>query len=107
MVVHRGLRSVYEEAAKRLEEGRLGDGSALDADQRAFFRSIMITIEGIRQMAENLAVEAESLAAKPGGRDWRRAELLESAAACRHVPFEPARTYLEGLPAVWPVLVAP
>ncbi len=106
MVVHRGLRSVYEEAAKRLEEGRLGDGSALDEDQRAFFRSIMITIEGIRQMAENLAVEAESLAAKPGVPDWRRAELLESAAACRHVPFEPARTYLEGLQAVWLVHVA-
>jgi formate C-acetyltransferase len=106
MVVHQGLKSAYEEAAKRLEEGRLGDGSALDADQRAFFRSVMITIEGIRRMAENLAIEAESLAGRPDLPEWRRTELLESAAACRHVPFEPARTYLEGLQAVWLVHVA-
>jgi len=106
MVVHQGLRSVYDEAAKRLEEERLADGSALDADQRAFFRSVMITIEGIRQMAQNLAIEAESLAGRPGVPESRRAELLESAAACRHVPFEPARTYLEGLQAVWLVHVA-
>ncbi|MBM4443952.1 MAG: hypothetical protein FJ020_01450 [Chloroflexi bacterium] len=106
MVVHQGLRSVYDEAAKRLEEGRLGDGSALDADQRAFFRSVMITIEGIRQMAENLAIEAEGLAGRPDLPEWRMVELLESAAACRHVPYQPARTYLEGLQAVWLVHVA-
>lgn len=106
MVVHEGLRSVYQEAAKRLEDERLADGSALDADQIAFFRSVMITIEGIRQMAQNLAVEAERLAGTPGLPEWRRTELLESAAACRHVPFEPARTYLEGLQAVWLVHVA-
>jgi len=106
MVVHEGLRRPYEEAASRLEKGRLADGSLLDADQRAFFRSIMITIDGIRNMAGNLAAEAERIANGPGVSEQRKAELLESARACRHVPFEPARTYLEGLQAVWLVHVA-
>jgi len=106
MVVHQGLKSVHEEAATRLEEGKLADGSTLDTDQIAFFRAVMITIEGIRQMAQNLAAEAEMLARGPNVPEWRKAELLESAAACRHVPFEPARTYLEGLQAVWLVHMA-
>ena len=106
MVVHEGLRRPYEEAKLRLKEGRLADGSPLDADQRAFFRSVIITIDGIRKMAENLAAEAENMAKRPGISEQRRAELLESASACRWVPFEPARTYLEGLQATWLVHVA-
>ncbi len=106
MVVHEGLCRPYEEARQRLEEGRLSDGSLLDADQRAFFRSVVITIDGIRKMAENLALEAQNMASRPGVPEWRKVELLESAKACRRVPFEPARTYLEGLQATWLVHVA-
>ncbi len=51
----------------------------LNADQRAFFRSVIITIDGIRKMAENLAAEAERMASLPGVTEQRRAELLESA----------------------------
>ena len=83
MVVHEGLRSPYEDANLRLKEGRLADGSPLDADQRAFFHSVIITIDGIRKMAENLAVEAENMAKRPGISEQRKAELLESASACR------------------------
>ena len=106
MVVHEGLRRPYGEAKQRLDEGKLADGSPLNADQRAFFRSVIITIEGIRKMAENLAAEAERMASRSGVSEKRRTELLESAAACRRVPFEPARTYLEGLQATWLVHVA-
>ncbi len=101
MVVHEGLCSPYKEAQKRLEQGRFEDGSPLDNDQRAFYRSVAITIDGIREMAGNLADKAEMMASFPGIGGQRKAELLESAAACRRVPFEPARTYLEGLQAVW------
>jgi formate C-acetyltransferase len=106
MVVHEGLRGPYGEAKQRLEEGRLADGSRLDADQRAFFSSVLITIDGIRKMAENLAAEAEHLAQMKGESEQRRAELLAAAAACRRVPFEPARTYLEGLQATWLIHMA-
>ena len=106
MVVHEGLRHPYEEAKQRLKEGKLAEGSPLDADQMSFFRSVVITIDGIRMMAENLAAEAEKMAGRPGVTEQRRAELLASALACRRVPFEPARTYLEGLQATWLVHVA-
>jgi len=106
MVVREGLRRPYEEAGKRLQEGRLADGSTLDANQIAFYRSVRLTIDGIRKMAENLAAEAERMAASPGVSGQRRAELLASAQACRRVPFEPARTYHEGLQAVWIVHMA-
>jgi pyruvate formate-lyase/glycerol dehydratase family glycyl radical enzyme len=57
-------------------------------------------------MAANLADEAERLASEPGLSCERRSELLESAEACRHVPYEPARTFLEGLQACWLVHLA-
>jgi pyruvate formate-lyase/glycerol dehydratase family glycyl radical enzyme len=106
MVVREGLCRPYEEANLRLQEGNLPDGSPLNSDQRAFFRSVIITIDGIRKMAENLADEAEKTAFEPGISHERKQELLESAAACRRVPFEPARTYLEGLQGVWLVHIA-
>jgi pyruvate formate-lyase/glycerol dehydratase family glycyl radical enzyme len=106
MVVHDGLKRPYEEAALRLEEGRLKDGTPLDKDRLAFFNSVRITIDGIRAMAENLAAEAERLAASPGMAEERIAELRETARVCRRVPFEPARTFQEGLQAVWLVHVA-
>ncbi|MGO9214091.1 MAG: pyruvate formate lyase family protein [Syntrophales bacterium] len=106
MVVHEGLHRPYEEAKQRLKEGKLANGAPLNADQVAFFRSVVITIEGIRKMAENLAIEAERKASQSGVTEKRRAELLESALSCRRVPFEPAQTYLEGLQATWLVHVA-
>ncbi|MDD5712123.1 MAG: pyruvate formate lyase family protein, partial [Smithellaceae bacterium] len=78
MVVQEGLRPTYEEANLRLDSGRMADGSALDSDQRAFYQSVVITIAGIRKMAENLAAEAEKMAYLPSVPEERRADLLES-----------------------------
>jgi formate C-acetyltransferase len=105
-VVRHGLRRADEEAALRLETGSLEDGSPLDADKKAFLRSVRITIEGLRRMASNLADEAERQASEPGVSLQRRAELLASAEACRHVPYEPARNFLEALQSIWLVHVA-
>ena len=110
-VVHRGLRWADEFAERRLATGTGEDGPSAGAalltpDQVAFYRSVRITIEGLRRLAANLADEAERLAADPATPPERRAELSESAEACRHVPYEPARTFLEGLQACWLVHVA-
>jgi formate C-acetyltransferase len=105
-VVHHGLRKADEQAAIRLETGKLADGTPLDDDMLAFFRSVRITIEGIRRMAANIADEAERLASGQSISPERRAELLESAEACRRVPYEPATTFLEGLQAIWLVHIA-
>ncbi|RJQ06879.1 MAG: hypothetical protein C4551_07530 [Bacillota bacterium] len=100
-VVHEGLRKADDEAARRLDSGLMPGGLPLTADQRAFYESVRLTVAGIRDMAANLAAEAERLAAEPGTPAKRRAELAASAAACRRVPYEPARTFLEGLQACW------
>jgi pyruvate-formate lyase len=106
MVVHRGLKDPDEEAKLRLETGKLADGTPLDADQRAFYRSIRITIEGVRKMAANLADEAERQATLHGVTPERRAELLRAAESCRRVPYEPARTLAEALQSIWLVHIA-
>ncbi len=105
-VVHRGLKGADDAAALRLETGRLADGTPLDEDRRAFFRSVRITVEGIRRMASNLADEAERQAGQPGVTPERKAELLEAASSCRRVPYEPARTFREALQSIWLVHVA-
>jgi len=105
-VVHEGLRPVRAIAEQRLRDGRLADGSALDDDNRAFFESVALTVDGIAAMASNLADEAERRGRAPGLSADRRTELRAAAAACRRVPLEPARTFHEGLQACWLVHLA-
>lgn len=105
-VVHNGLYRTDEVARHCLESKTLSDGMPLSLDQEAFFKSVRIIVEGIRQMAANLSDAAEEKAAETGISDERRDELLVSAAACRHVPYKPARTFYEGLQACWLVHVA-
>lgn len=105
-VVHNGLCRADEAAARCLELKTLADGTPISQDQEAFFQSVRIAIAGIRKMANNLAEAAEKKTQEPGFTDQRRKELLASAAACRQVPYHPARTFLEGLQACWLVHVA-
>jgi pyruvate formate-lyase/glycerol dehydratase family glycyl radical enzyme len=105
-VVHHGLQKAHQTAKQCLGKGSLPDGTTLDHDQIAFYQSICITIQGIRTMAAKLADHAEQLAHQPGLSDQRRQELQTAAVACRHVPYYPARTFLEGLQACWIVHVA-
>ncbi|MFO7557259.1 MAG: pyruvate formate lyase family protein [Desulfobacterales bacterium] len=105
-VVQNGLCRSDDIAANCLKTGKLLNNEPLSPDQTAFFKSVRIAIDGIRKMAANLAGEAEKKAGKPGITGERRKELLNSADACRHVPFHPARTFLEGLQACWLVHVA-
>jgi pyruvate-formate lyase len=97
LVVHQGLRAI---------ETRARQGLALaDArEQRAFYEAVLVVVDGIRRMAGRLADAAEAAAREA---DPARAhELRTLARACRHVPYEPARTLQEGLQAVWLVHVA-
>jgi pyruvate formate-lyase/glycerol dehydratase family glycyl radical enzyme len=105
-IVNDGLKKADSIAAQCLESGKAPNGELLNPDQRAFYESVRTVISGIRKMAENLADEAERFASEPGISPTRRAELIESAKACRHVPYEPARTFAEGLQACWLIHVA-
>jgi len=105
-MVHNGLVRSDMIAKKCLDAQTLEDGPPLSSDQKAFFKSVRIIIAGIRQMAANLADAAEAKAEEPGITEERRSELKISAAACRHVPYHPARTFLEGLQSCWLIHMA-
>jgi formate C-acetyltransferase len=100
-VVSRGLRLADQVARRRLETNALANGSPLIPAQVAFYRALRITLGGLREMASNLAREAERLALSQGVTPERRAELIRAAAACRAVPWNPASSFQEGLQACW------
>lgn len=104
-VVSRGLRLADQVARRRLESNALADGAPLTSDQVAFFRGVRLILGGLRRMSLNLAREAERLAGQEGLSPERRRELRRAAAACRRVPWAPARTFHEGLQACWLVHV--
>jgi len=71
-MVHNGLVRSDMKAKQCLDAQTLEDGTPLSSDQKSFFKSVRIVIEGIRQMAVNLADAAEKKAAEPGITDVRR-----------------------------------
>lgn len=105
-LIRHGLVRADGKAKEALKRNALPDGRRLSRDQAAFFRSIRLAIEGIRQMARNLADAAEKEAGRADVSPRRRKELLQAARACRHVPYHPARTFSEGLQSCWLVHVA-
>lgn len=105
-LVEEGLVETDRIAARCLDTRTLPDGTPADADQLAFYRSLRITIDGIRAMATNLADAAERDALRTDISDQRRAELLAAAQACRRVPYYPPATFQEGLQACWLLHIA-
>ena len=71
-LVAEGLVETDRIAARCLETRTLPDGAPADADQLAFYRSLRITIDGIRAMATNLADAAEREALRSDLSDTRR-----------------------------------
>lgn len=90
-VVERGLRDVLT----RIEEAQAG----ADERQRVFLNGMRLACEGVIAWAARYAAAAEAAAgraADPLVADCHR----RAAAACRHVPAEPARNFFEGLQAI-------
>ena len=105
-VVHHGLVRVEGIAQNALKSGARPDGSALTEDNRAFYQSLLVTIDGIRKMAANLAAEAQLASRQSNITPERKEELERMADACLHVPYLPARTFYEGLQSCWLVHIA-
>lgn len=105
-VIREGLVASVELAADCLAVGTTPDGKPLDADMRAFYESVQLIAAGIRQMAENLAGEAERLADLDSTPIDRRQELQSMAASLHHVPWLPARNYHDALQSAWLMHVA-
>jgi formate C-acetyltransferase len=98
-----GLRNILKTGfagVKKHAARRLASRPADDADGRAFLEAVMLSCDAIREFAGRVADEAERVAAAATD-DARRRDLLETAAICRRVPFQPPRTFREAVQALW------
>ena len=93
-ILEKGLRSFIAEAQGHID-AFIANGEA-DIDKVYFWKSAIIVCEAAINHSRRYAALARDMAgmeAKPE----RRAELLEIADACGHVPEYPARTFQEAL----------
>jgi pyruvate-formate lyase len=90
--VHQGLGAVIEDARKRLE--------ACKPEQKDFYLAVIEVLEGIIVYAGHLADEAKRLADREPNTALKQ-ELLQIEEIYRRIPAQPARTFREGLTAVW------
>jgi formate C-acetyltransferase len=91
-VVHEGLRAVIRDAQKRLEGCR--------PEQKDFYLAVVEVLEGVIAYAGRLADKAKALADRETDPTLKR-ELREIEEIYRRIPAEPARTFRDGLTAVW------
>lgn len=91
--IKEGLREIIKDAKE--EEDRVTDKS-----KQQFYAAISEVLEGLITYSNNLAKEAEKLAAAETD-DQAKNELLEIADIHRKVPEKPAETFREALTTIW------
>jgi formate C-acetyltransferase len=96
--INLGLREIINEANGKKEDTN-------DASKREFYSAVSEVLEGIISYSRNLSAEAESLARKERDPVLKK-ELMDIAEINRQVPEFPARTFREGLTAVWTCWIA-
>ncbi|MHB1404906.1 MAG: pyruvate formate lyase family protein [Desulfitobacteriaceae bacterium] len=79
---------------------KLDDNNPDDIGKRDFYEGIIKVLEGVRIMANNYADKAQELAASETD-PQRKTELLEISDVCRHVPWNPPRTFREAVQTAW------
>ena len=103
LVVSVGFRRLIEKCDEEIQKTEFFDGNSYD--RAVTLRAMKLCLESVIRYAERHAALAEELAAKE--RDpQRKKELAQIAEHCRRVPAYPARTFWEGLQAVWFVFEA-
>lgn len=91
----KGIKGIKEEAQEKL--AALDDAAGEDTlKQMIFYKSLIITADGIVALANRHADLAEEMAAKETD-EIRKAELLKIAEVNRHVPENPPRNFYEAL----------
>ena len=94
----KGFGGIIKEAKEKIS--MLNEASPEDMDKIIFYRSVILTSEGIIRFANRYA-EAAELMAKEERDEKRREELLNIAANCRKVPENPPETFYEAIQFVW------
>lgn len=103
MLLCKGLRGIEQDIAEKLEgEAKKKEP---DAEKLDFYRAMLITLDGVHDLAERYAALAVKCAVEQDD-PARREELLRIARVCRKVPWEPAETLQEALQSFWFIFIA-
>lgn len=97
-IIEEGIESICETIRKKkstLDPTRPGD-----IEKENYLDALLISAEGICELAERYAQEAERLAAAEKDQT-RKGELLMIASNCHRVPKYPARTFYEALQSLY------
>lgn len=94
----KGFGGIIKEAGEKIEA--LNEAVPEEMDQITFYRSVILTSEGIIRYANRYADEAERMAEKEED-EKRRQELLRIAGNCRRVPEYPPRSFYEAMQFIW------
>ncbi len=98
LIIRKGLCGI-EKLVKR-KRATLDLTKPGDYEKDYYLKSLLIVAEGIKELAQRYAKEADRLASAEEDAK-RRDELLEIAQVCRNVPANPARTFREALQALY------
>jgi len=90
-----GIARFVEARRAQLDTARPGE-----YERDCYLRSLLIVAEGMVELSERYAIEADRLAAVEEDHR-RREELREIGRTCRHVPASPARTFREALQSLY------
>ena len=97
-VISEGIEAICENIRARM--AKLDPTVPGDIEKEDYLKAMLISAEGICDLAERYAKEAERLAAEESDA-VRKEELLSIAEACHHVPKYPARTFHEALQSLY------
>ena len=95
--IDRGLADIIKETEERLLALPLTRDNSSRID---FYRAVLITLKSLVHLANRYADLALAMAEQTTDRE-RRAELLDIAEVCRHVPENPPRSFREALQSWW------
>lgn len=101
--MEKGIRGIQQDIYAQLD--KLPDASRQDADKMTLYRSMLIALDGVLELARRyseLALQAARQEEDPA----RRRELIEISRICHKVPFEPPETLHEALQCFYIVFIA-
>lgn len=94
----KGFGGIIKEAEANLL--KLSDTSAEDLKKKDFYKSIIITSEGIITLAKRYSQKAKEMAIEEKDK-IRKRELLNIAEICNKVPENPPTTFYEAIQFIW------
>jgi pyruvate formate-lyase/glycerol dehydratase family glycyl radical enzyme len=97
-IITEGIESICNTIREKRTRLELTDPGAIEQDN--YLQALLISAEGICELAERYAEEAERLAANENDA-VRKQELQQIAKHCRRVPRYPARTFHEALQSLY------